>query len=87
MIQFRTRSTTEQGMKGVTPLDFLENNPKGRPVGSTKNRTTINVSLPAATVASVAKSYKAKKIRSIRGNNHRQVSAAQTIAMLEILPP
>ena len=40
---------------------FFANNPKGWSVGSTKNRTTIDVSLPAAAVSAVTKADKHNK--------------------------
>ena len=40
---------------------FFAKNPKGWPVGSTKKRTKIDVSFPAAAVAAVAKAIKARK--------------------------
>ena len=84
--QFRTRATIEKGRKGCKLLAFFEKNPKGWIVGSTKNITTIDVSLSAAAVAAVAKSGEAKKI-SNRRSNHRQRSSAQTIAILKKIPP
>ena len=63
-------------------MDFFANNQKGWPVGSTKNRTTLDVSLPAAAIAAVAKAGEAQKKMS-RMRNDRQRSAAQTITMLK----
>ena len=85
--QFGTKAAIEKDKKGGELLGLFAKNPNGPPVGSTKKRTTINVSLPAAAVAAVAKSDKANKKRRIRRSNQRQISAAQTIAMLKILPP
>ena len=61
MSQFRTRATIDQGRKEGKLPDLFANNPKVRPVGSTKDRTTIDVSLPAVAVYSADKSGKAKK--------------------------
>ena len=61
MSQFGTRAAIEQGKKGGKLLDLFANNPKGRPIGSTKKRTTIDVSLHTTSVVSVVKSGEAKK--------------------------
>ena len=61
MSQLRKRSDIEKGMKGGKLLDFFANNPKGHPFEYTKERTMINVSLPAITVAAVSKSDEANK--------------------------
>ena len=61
MSPFSTRAAIEKGMKGVKLLDFFSNNPKGSPVGSTKNMPTFNVYLPAAAIATVAKYEEANK--------------------------
>ena len=61
MRQFRTWVAIEKGMKGVKLLYFFSNNPKGSPVGSTRNMPTFNVHLPAAAVATVAKYEEANK--------------------------
>ena len=61
MSPFSTRAAIEKGMKGVKLLDFFSNNPKGSPVGYTKNMPTFNVYLPAAAIATVAKYEEANK--------------------------
>ena len=59
--QFGTKAAIEKYKKGGELLGLFAKNPNGPPVGSTKKRTTINVSLPAAAVAAVAKSDEANK--------------------------
>ena len=70
MRQFRKRAVIEQGMKGGKLLDLFAKNPNGRPVGYNKKIPTINVYLPASSVAAVDKADKANRRRSSRRINH-----------------
>ena len=51
----------EKVMRGGKLLSFFGKNPKGRPFGSTKNRTTVDVSFPVDAVAVAVEADEANK--------------------------
>ena len=68
-------------------LALFAKNPKGLPVGSTKNRTTIDVFLPVISVAAVDKSDESKKKKNHQEEQKNIKKRCTNYHYAENLPP